>query len=446
MGTGMTRKLTDTKVAKAAKRDKAYKLSDGGGLFLFVTATGSKLWRWQYRFKGSPKLMALGAYPDFSLSEIRKLHEAMRNLLKGGSDPMRTRRAEKDRFTQTTKAPTVVTVVEVVEDGSSKKVVQLSPVLNSFSSVEAEWRKKWSADKKPIHAAAVAGRIERDILPFLGHRPIAEIEAPEIAAVALRIEERAALDVAHRSLNTMGQIFRFGISRGYCRRNPASEIKAGDFLKGRSPKNFARVEQREIPDLLWAIEHYNGMPVTKLLLKLMVRVWVRTSELILSPWSEFTFRDGKLTDTVWTIPAARMKKVKGKPVPHLVPLSRQVIVLLEELHGYTGRTNWLFPGQRDLTKCISNNTILAALDSMKYKGRMTGHGFRGLASTCLYEKQYPREHIETQLAHLSRSTVSGAYNYAEYLEPRKVMMQEWSDHLDRLLATRLTESPTLHAR
>ena len=174
------------------------------------------------------------------------------------------------------------------------------------------------------------------------------------------------------------------------------------------------MEQKEIPDLLWAIDHYNGMPVTRILLKLMVRVWVRTSELILTPWSEFTFKNGKLIDTVWTIPASRMKKVKGTPVAHLVPLSRQVIALLEELNGFTGETNWLFPGQVDPTKCISKNTILAALETMGYKGRMTGHGFRGLASTCLYEQQYNRDHIETQLAHLSRSTVSGAYNYAEY--------------------------------
>jgi len=428
-------KLTETKVSKSLKRDKAYKLSDGGGLFLFITATGSKLWRWQYRYKGSPKLMALGAYPDLSLERVRELHKALRNVLASGTDPMQTRKAEKDVFTQTTKAPVPGTTVKVVEDDKGNKVVKVTPVVNSFAWVQAQWFDKWAADKDARHAATVAGRVERDILPPLGHRPIAEIEAPEIAAVALAIQERGALDVAHRSLHTMSQVFRFGISMGFCRRNPAADIKAGDFLKGRNPKNFARVEQKEIPDLLWAINHYNGMPVTRIMLKLMVRVWVRTSELILTPWSEFTFKDGRLTDRVWTIPASRMKKVKGTPVPHLVPLSHQVVTLLDELHGYTGSTRWLFPGQRDVTKCISNMTILAALETMGYKGRMTGHGFRGLASTCLYEQQYNRDHIETQLAHLSRSSVSGAYNYAEYLEPRKVMMQEWSDHLDQLIRT-----------
>lgn len=427
-------KLTDTRVLKAQRKDKAYKLSDGGGLFLFVTATESKLWRWQYRFEGSPKLMALGAYPDLSLERVRELHKAMQGILAGGADPMETRKNEKAAFTQTTKAPVVRTTVRLVKDEEGKKIVRIIPVVNSFAWVEAQWYEKWSADKDKRHAGQVSDRIENDILPKLGHRPIAEIEAPEVAEVALAIEERGTLDLAHRSLNTMSQIFRFGIAMGYCRRNPAADIKASDFLKGLNPTNFARVDQKEIPDLLWAIEHYNGMPVTRLALKLMVRVWGRTSELILTPWSEFAFRDGRLVDTVWTIPATRMKKVKGTPVPHLVPLSRQVVALLEELHGFTGSTKWLFPGQVDATKCISKNTILAALETMGYKGRMTGHGFRGLASTCLNEQQHNRDHIETQLSHLSRSTVSGAYNYAEYLEPRKVMMQDWSDHLDQLLS------------
>ncbi len=427
-------KLTDTAIKKAQSKDKPYMLADGGGLGLYVTPKGSKLWRWRYRFKGVPKLMALGAYPELSLEIVRDLHKALRKVLKDGTDPMQVRKSEKDQFTQTTKPPVVMTTVKVVQDEKGKRIVKVTPTVNSFHWVELKWYDTWSADKDVRHARQVKDRIEADILPKLGHRPIAEIEAPEVAAVAEAIQERGALDLARRSLNTMGQIFRYGVSKGYCRRNPAADIKAGDFLKGANPKNFARVEQKEFPELLWAMEHYNGMPVTRIMLKLMVRIWVRTSELLLSPWSEFTFRDGKLTDTVWTIPAARMKKVKGTPVPHLVPLSRQVIALIEELHAFTGNTKWLFPAQTDLTKCMSKNTILAALDTMGYKGKMTGHGFRGLASTCLNEREYNSKHIEVQLAHLSRTSVSGAYNYAEYLEPRKEMMQDWSDYLDDLLA------------
>ena len=422
--------LTQVGVEKAQAKESPYRLTDGEGLFLLVQPSGSKLWRWNYRFDGKQQTMSYGVYPDVNLREARIKHTAARTLLHQGLNPVEKKKKEKEHRQAQTMAGIIKTPA-----GPSLTTEGASLVVGSFAWVQAQWFDKWAADKDARHAATVAGRVERDILPPLGHRPIAEIEAPEIAAVALAIQERGALDVAHRSLHTMSQVFRFGISMGFCRRNPAADIKAGDFLKGRNPKNFARVEQKEIPDLLWAINHYNGMPVTRIMLKLMVRVWVRTSELILTPWSEFTFKDGRLTDRVWTIPASRMKKVKGTPVPHLVPLSHQVVTLLEELHGYTGSTRWLFPGQRDVTKCISNMTILAALDTMGYKGRMTGHGFRGLASTCLYEQQYNRDHIETQLAHLSRSSVSGAYNYAEYLEPRKVMMQEWSDHLDQLIRT-----------
>lgn len=261
-------------------------------MFLFVTTTGSKLWRWQYRFKGSPKLMALGAYPDLSLEKVRELHKALRDMLASGTDPMQTRKAEKDGFTQTTRAPAPVTTVRLVDDGNGRKIVKVTPIINSFAWVAAQWYDKWIADKVARHAAQVQNRLELDILPELGNRPIAEIEAPECAAVALAIEERGALHLAHRSLNMMSQIFRYGIANGFCRRNPAADIRASDFLKGLNPKNFARVEQKEFPDLLWAIDHYHGMPVTRLLLKIMVRVWVRTSELILSPWSEFTFKSG----------------------------------------------------------------------------------------------------------------------------------------------------------
>jgi hypothetical protein len=183
-------KLTDTKVLKAQKKDNPYKLSDGGGLFLFVTNTGSKLWRWQYRFNGVPKLMALGTYPDLSLEQVRKLHTALRSNLAGGVDPMETRKAQKGSFAQTTKAPVTITTVRVVTDDKGKKVVKIAPVANSLAWVEQQWFEQWKADKSPRHAQQVENRIATDILPKLGHRPIAEIEAPEIADVALDIEAR----------------------------------------------------------------------------------------------------------------------------------------------------------------------------------------------------------------------------------------------------------------
>ena len=189
-----------------------------------------------------------------------------------------------------------ITTVRVVTDEKGKKVVKIAPVANSFAWVEQQWFEQWKADKSPRHAQQVESRIATDILPKLGHRPIAEIEAPEIADVALAIEARGAGDLAHRSLNTMSQIFRFGITRGYNKRNPAMDIKARDFLKGVETRNFARVEQSELPELLWKIEHYNGLPVTRIVLKLMVRTFLRTSELILAPWSELVFNGNRLSN------------------------------------------------------------------------------------------------------------------------------------------------------
>jgi integrase len=422
----MTRKLTETKISKAKPRRNSYKLSDGGGLFLFVTPTGSKLWRWTYRFRGVPKLMALGAYPDLSLQVARDLQDGLRKVLKSGTDPMAIRKAEKSLK----KPAPIITRVELVEDEKWKRIVRTTPIVNSFSWVEQQWFEQWKQGKSPRHVQQVEQRVEDDIIPKLGNRPIAEIEAPEVVEVALAIEKRGAVDLAHRSLHTMGQIFRFGIAKGFNRRNPAADIKSGDFLKGLDPRNFARIEARELPDLMWKIEHYSGLPVTRVVIKLMVRTFLRTSELILAPWSEFSFRGQKLMDMQWRIPAERMKM----PTPHIVPLSRQVRVLLQELRGYTGETQWLFPNVKDVKQCMSKNTILNALEAMGYKGKMTGHGFRGLASTILHEQGYEDDHIEIQLAHQERNSTKAAYNYAKYLEPRAKMMQDWSDFLDQQLA------------
>jgi integrase len=294
---------------------------------------------------------------------------------------METRKAEKGSFAQTTKAPVTITTVRVVPDEKGKKVVRVAPVVNSFEWVERQWFEQWKAGKSSRHANQVEDRVATDILPKLGHRPIAEIEAPEIASVASAIEARGAGDLARRSLHTMSQIFRFGIVKGYNKRNPAVDIKARDFLKGVDTRNFARVEQSEVPELLWDIEHYNRMPITRIVLKLMMRTFLRTSELILAPWSKLMFDGNRLSNLRWEIPADRMKM----PSPHIVPLSRQVVALFDELHSYTGETKWLFPNMKDFRQCMSKNTILGALETMGYKGKMTGHGFRGLASTILPE-------------------------------------------------------------
>lgn len=383
--------LTDTEIRKAKSKTAAYRMSDGGGLYLLVTPAGGKLWRWKYRFDGREKLMTFGSYPDVPLSLARERHGKARKLLAVGTDPMVKRKAEK----------------AAAED--------------SFQSVANIWLEHWQDGKSPRHAAYVKRRMEADILPCLGARPIAAIEAPELVAMVKAIEERGARDIAKRALETTGQVFRYAIAHGYARRNAASEIRPSDILKTARKVNYARVDAKELPNLLRTIEVYQGTHVTRLALKLMALTFVRTSELIGAKWAEFDLEAAR-----WDIPAERMKM----RTPHIVPLSRQAVDVLTTLRTLTGQSEWLFPGDRNAKKAMSNNTILKALERMGYKGRMTGHGFRGLASTILHEQGYNHEHIELQLAHAPRNSVSAAYNHALYLEPRARMMQGWADFLE----------------
>jgi integrase len=293
---------------------------------------------------------------------------------------------------------------------------------NSFQTVAWRWHEHWKTGKSPRHVDYVKRRMDMDILPCLGPRPISEIEAPELVAMTAAIQDRGAIDIAKRALETVGQVFRYGIAHGFCRRNPAADIRSSDFLKTGRKVNYARVDAKELPALLRSIEVYRGTHVTRFALKLLAMTFVRTGELIGAKWSEFDLKSAR-----WDIPAERMKM----RTPHIVPLAQQVCEVLQSLHDITGKSEWLFPGDRGSDKPMSNNTILKALERMGYKGRMTGHGFRGVASTLLHEQGYPHEHIEIQLAHSPRNAVSAAYNHALYLEPRSKMMQEWADFLAR---------------
>ena len=235
------------------------------------------------------------------------------------------------------------------------------------------------------------------------------------------ISKRGALDIAKRALQTSGQVFRYAVAHGLAQRNPASDIKPSDVLASRKAVNYARIGTKELPELLRHIEGYAGAAVTRLAMKLMALTFVRTSELIGACWAEFDLGARR-----WDIPASRMKM----KTPHIVPLSTQAVNLLQTLQLVSGRSALLFPGERDHEKPMSNNTILGALDRMGYKGRMTGHGFRGVASTLLHEMGFDHAHIELQLAHQERNEVSAAYNYATYLQQRTKMMQYWADYLD----------------
>jgi len=391
--------ISDTQIKKAKATDKLQKLSDSGGLQLHIATTGGKLWRWAYRFDGKQKTMGLGTYPAVSLADARAARDNAKKLLAAGADPM--------------------------QDRKNVKLARLAASEHSFESVARQWFDHWKGPKNVRHAGYVLARLEADVFPAIGPKPVAEIVAPDLVKMVKAIEARGALDIAKRCLQMTGQVFRYAIAHGIggTSRNPATDIKPTDVLTPRTKENYARIDARELPELLRKIEGYQGTPTTRLAIKLMALTFVRTGELIGARWAEFDLEAGR-----WDIPASRMKM----KTPHIVPLSPQAVQVLQVLHSVTGGRELLFPGERDHAKPMSNNTILGALDRMGYKGKMTGHGFRGLASTILHEHGFDHQHIELQLAHMERNAVSAAYNHALYLSQRAKMMAWWGNYLDGL--------------
>jgi len=373
------------------------RFSDSGGLYLEVLPTGAKLWRWKYRFAGKEKRLALGSYPEIGLAQARRARDAARILLKNGTDPVQTRK--------------------------DAKLAQRLRVGNTFEAVARSWFDGWKGPKSERHAGYVLRRLESDVFPEIGAMPVAEVSAPRLLAMAKRIEARGALDLARRAWQTCGQVFEYALAHGLVERNPARDVKPGAALKARKEGHFARVDAKELPKLLRKIHAYNGSPYTRFALQLIALTFLRTSELIEGRWNEIDLENAE-----WRIPAERMKM----ETPHIVPLSTQAVEVLKLLSEHRTCSGLLFPGERDHDKPMSNNTILAALKRMGYAGKMTGHGFRGVASTILHEHGFDHAHIELQLAHMERDQVSAAYNFATYLPQRRKMMQWYADHLDEL--------------
>jgi integrase len=398
--------LTDIAIRGSKPGGRPYKVYDRNGLFLLVNPGGSKLWRWRYRFGAKEKLMALGEYPVVGLAEVRDRHFAARKKLAAGIDPMAERKAETETRQREAEA-------RQREDE------------NSFEKIARKWWEWWSAEKSPRHTDYVLRRLEADVFPAFGHKFIDDVTPADIRRLMLAIEVRGARDVAKRAHETTGQIFRYAIAHGIASRNPAADFKPKDILAETREENFSRVDTKELPLLLTKMVRYDGDAITRLALRLMANTFVRTAELLESEWAEFDLGKSR-----WNIPATRMKMGE----PHIVPLSRQSVDILRALKLLTGHGRLVFPGAHDKNKPISNNTILFALYRLGYKGRMTGHGFRGLASTVLHEENFAEEHIEMQLAHRKRNKVAGAYNHAKYLPQRAKMMQSWADYLDSQLA------------
>jgi len=390
--------LTDVAIRKAKPADKTQRLFDGRGMYLELSPAGGKWWRLKYRFGGKEKRLSLGTYPDTGLSEAREKRDAARKLLAAGVDPGEQRKAAKAA-------------------GEERAA-------NSFEVVAREWHAKQSVSWVDLHASRIMLRLENDIFPWLGSRPIADITAKELLATVNRIVDRGAVESAHRVLQNCGQVFRYAIATGRAERNPAADLR-GALPPVKQTHHAAIIEPNAIGGLLRAMDAYNGSLVTKCALRLAPLLFVRPGELRHAEWSEFD-----LDGAQWNIPAEKMKMRE----PHLVPLSPQAVAILREIRALTGRGRYVFPSARSPQRPMSNNAVLSALRRMGYAtDEMSGHGFRAMARTVLDEVLHFRpDYIEHQLAHAVKDPNGRAYNRTAHLAERHKMMTSWADYLDTL--------------
>ena len=391
--------LTDMKVLRAKPQDRAVFIFDGGGLYLLVTPSGGKLWRFKYRFDGKEKLLAFGTYPEISLLDARQKRDEARRQLAKNIDPGTVRKAQKQADNQAEE---------------------------TFEVVAREWFAGHLHRWKETHSKRLLSSLERDVFPWIGTRPINEIKAPELLAVLKRVESRGSLDTAHRIRTNCGKIFRYAVGNGKCERDTAADLK--DALPPASGGHMAAiVEPSQVGELLSAIDGYQGGFVVQSALKLAPLFFVRPGELRHMEWAELDFENAQ-----WNIPSSKMKMKE----PHIVPLSTQAVKILEEIKFLTGASRYVFPSGRSFARAMSDNAILAALRRMGYdKDTMTGHGFRAMARTLLDEVlQVKPELIEHQLAHTVRDPLGRAYNRTAHLNERRKMMQLWADYLDGLKA------------
>jgi integrase len=391
--------LTDVAIRKAKPVEKTVKLFDGGGLYLEITPAGGKWWRLKYRYNGKEKRISLGVYPDVGLKEARDRRDSSRKLLANEVDPSENRKA--------------------------MKAGRLERSANSFEVVAREWFAKHAPSWAASHANKIIRRLERDLFPWLGPRPIAEITAPELLASLRRIESRGVLETAHRALQNAGQVFRYAVVTGRAERDLSGDLRGA--LAPWKPQHYPAItEPKEIGPLLRAIDGFTGTFHVKCALQLSPMVFLRPGELRAAEWAEIDF-----DNATWIVPAARMKI---KTQDHIVPLSNQAFVILRELHPLTGHGRYLFPGLRDHNKPMSDAAINAALRRMGYdQNTMKAHGFRAMARTVLDEVLGVRpDLIEHQLAHAVRDTNGRAYNRTAHLPARRKMMQQWADYLDSL--------------
>ena len=393
--------LSDTAIRKAKPAEKPYKLADGGGLYLEVAPSGGKWWRWKYRrpVTGKENRLSFGTYPDTGLAEARKRHADARKVLAAGIDPGEQRKAER--------------------------TANVEKSANSFAAVAAELlvlRAKKLANGSAVRETRL---LEKDLAPYIGSTPVAEVTAPMLLAALRRIEKRGAVETAHRAKLLAGQVFRYAIATGRAERNPAADLK-GALAQPQAGHFASLTEPTQVGPLLRALYGYSGTPAAMAALKLAPMVFVRPGELRKARWEEVD-----LEAREWRFTASKTGQ------PHIVPLASQAVAILRELQLVTGRSEYVFPSVRDRKRPMSENTVTAALRRMGFDGEtMTGHGFRAMARTILDEVLgFRPDIIEHQLAHAVRDPLGRAYNRTSHLQERVKMMQVWADYLDSLRQT-----------
>jgi integrase len=388
--------LTDLKLRSLKPAQSAFKLSDSGGLYVMVQPTGTKVWRLAYRFGGKQKSLALGKYPAVSLREARGRRDAAKRLLEQGIDPSAAKRAEQR--------------------------LELIAQSNTFEAVANEWFENKRRSWVESYAVRLKSRLDQDLLPALGKRPIADIQPLEVLDAIRAIERRDAVEMAKRVMQMASGIFRYGVATAKCSRDPTTDLR-GALKPAAAPKHRSALPASALPEFLVKLAAYDGDAATRLALKLVLLTFVRSSELRFARWTEFEELDG--AKSLWRIPADRMKMRR----PHLVPLAPQAVTIVKELAKLTGDSAYLLPASTG-SGVMSENTLLFALYRLGYHSRATVHGFRSTASTILNEVEFNSDWIEMQLAHADAS-VRGIYNAAEWLAGRRKMLCWWADYLGR---------------
>lgn len=394
--------LNARQIDTAKPREKEYKLTDGGGLYLLIKPNGAKYWRLKYRVLGKEKKLSIGVYPDISLADARLKREEARKVVALGGDPSEEKRVEK--------------------------LAQKASVENNFKAIALEWHEYKRTGWSKGYSDDLMEAFENDIFPDLGKRPIAEIKPLEMLTTLRKLEKRGVLDKLRKIRQACNQVFRYAIVTGRAESNPASELSSA--LATPKSQHFPHLLAEELPEFLKALEAYSGSPITRLATLILMLTGVRTIELRLAEWKEFDLDKG-----IWEVPKERMKMRR----PHMVPLSTQVVEALREIKAVTGRYSLVFPGRNDITKPMSEASINQVLKRIGYHGKATGHGFRHTMSTILHEQGYNTAWIELQLAHVDKNTIRGTYNHAQYLEQRRDMLQWYGDYVDDLGKINTTE-------